>query len=186
MHRRIFLAILCGSAGLGGCARPVPRVPDAFAETNDPYLLAAGDRLRVIVYGQDNLSNVYGVDPSGRIAMPLIGPVAVSGSTIRDVEQRIEARLRAGYIREPKVSVDIDVYRPFYVLGEVNTAGQFPYVAGMTVQKAIAIAGGFSARAYRGRVELTRMVRGQSLTGEVPIDYPIKPGDTVVVRERWF
>jgi polysaccharide export outer membrane protein len=118
--------------------------------------------------------------------MPLIGAVPASGSTTRDLERAIEARLRAGFLREPRVSVEIDVFRPFFVLGEVTNAGQFPFVAGMTVQKAIAIAGGFSPRAFKHHVELTRVVKGQSITGEVPIDYPLKPGDTVVVRERWF
>lgn len=186
MFRVLLPLILSAALAAGGCATLQPRVPDAFAEANDPYLLAAGDRLRVIVFGQDNLSNVYGVDPSGRIAMPLIGAVPATGMTTRDLEKALESRLRNGFLRDPKVSVEIDVFRPFYVLGEVGTAGQFPFVAGMTVQKANAIAGGFSPRAYKGEVELTRIVKGQSITGVVPVDYPIKPGDTVVVRERWF
>jgi polysaccharide export outer membrane protein len=186
MSRALSILLVLAGLAVGGCATPVARVPDAFAEAGDPYLLAPGDRVRVIVFGQDNLSNIYGVDPSGRLSLPLIGAIPAQGSTTRDIERVIEGKLRAGFVREPKVSVEIDVFRPFYVLGEVTNAGQFPFVAGMTVQKAIAIAGGFAPRAYRHRVELTRIVNGQSLTGEVPIDYPIKPGDTVVVRERWF
>jgi polysaccharide biosynthesis/export protein len=185
MRRRQFLFVL-GSAALSGCATPT-RLPPGFSDSIDaPYTLASGDRLRVIVFGQDNLSNTYAVDGSGRISMPLIGLVPAGGLTTGQLERSIEGKLRNGFLREPRVSVEVEQYRPFYVLGEVTTSGQYAFVNGMTAQTAVAIAGGFSPRADRDIVTITRQVRGQLLSATVPVTYPVRPGDTVVVRERWF
>jgi polysaccharide export outer membrane protein len=170
----------------GACAPRYAASDYALAQENGPYRLASGDRLRVIVFGQDNLSNIYAVDGSGHISMPLIDPVEAQGRTTRQLEGAIEARLRAGYLREPKVSVEVDAYRPFFVLGEVTNSGQFPYVNGMTVQTAVAIAGGFTPRGQRSSAEVTRQVEGQLVTATVPITYPVQPGDTIVIKERWF
>jgi polysaccharide export outer membrane protein len=150
------------------------------------YTLDAGDRLRVVVFGQDGLSNTYTVDAGGNINMPLIGTLAVRGVTTQQVAQLITARLKQGYVREPHVSVEIETYRPFFILGEVNTPGQYPYVPNMTAEAAIATAGGFAPRASKSKVELTRNVPGQQIRGLVPLNYPLKPGDTIVVKERWF
>ena len=96
-------------------------------------------------------------------------------------------KLKAGYVREPKVTVEVDVYRPFFVLGEVTTSGQFPYVNGMTVQTAVAIAGGYTPRAAKDYAELTRQGSdGRLVTASVPITFPVRPGDTIVIKERWF
>ena len=114
-----------------------------------PYQLAAGDRLRVLVFGQESLSNSYAVDGAGNISMPLIGLVRVHGLTAEQAQTTIEARLRQGYLRDPRVSVEVEAFRPFFVLGEVGASGQYPYVNGMTVQNAIAIAGGFGPRGQR-------------------------------------
>lgn len=186
MPRALALALLGLHLAVAGCATSRPTIPDVYAEAKDPYLLGTGDRLRVIVYGQDGLSNVYGIDTTGRVSLPLLGPVQAAGLTLRDLEKRLEERLRAGYLREPKVSVEIDTYRPFFILGEVQSPGQFPYVPGMTIETAVAIAGGFTPRAFQQRAELTRMIDGQSVTGAVPTRYPIKPGDTIKIPERWF
>jgi polysaccharide export outer membrane protein len=170
----------------GACAPRYPASDYALAEPAGPYRLASGDRLRIIVFGQDNLSNIYAVDGAGRIAMPLINTIEAQGRTTQQLAQAIEAKLRGGYLREPKVSVEVDTYRPFFVLGEVTTSGQFPYVNGMTVQTAVAIAGGFTPRAYHGSVQLTRPVGNALTRGSVPITYPVQPGDTIVIKERWF
>jgi polysaccharide export outer membrane protein len=185
MSRHPVCLALAAALAMAGCA---PRVvaPEFAVETTTPYQLASGDRLRVIVFGQDNLSNVYDVDGSGRISMPLIGAVDVQGRTTQQLERAIEAKLRAGYLREPKVSVEVDAYRPFFVLGEVTNSGQFPFVNGMTVQTAVAIAGGFTPRGQRNYAEVTRLMDGQLVTGTVPITYPVRPGDTIVIKERWF
>lgn len=182
-----FLAGVIMSALLSGCALPGAYRPELYAAPpDDAYTLAAGDRLRVIVFGQDSLSNSYAVDGAGRIAMPLIGSVPVYGRDLPAVEQEIGARLRNGFVRDPRVSVEVEAFRPFFVLGEVTTAGQYPYVEGMTVQTAIAIAGGFNPRGYQGGADLTRVVNGVPVTGRVPLNTPVRPGDTIMVRERIF
>jgi polysaccharide export outer membrane protein len=172
---------------LSGCALPGAYHPELLAAYPDePYTLAAGDRLRVIVFGQDTLSNSYAVDGAGRISMPLIGTVPVYGHNLPGVEHEIAERLRNGFVRDPRVSVEVEAFRPFFVLGEVTTAGQYPYVEGMTVQTAIAIAGGFNPRGYQGGADLTRIVNGAPVTGRVPLNTLVRPGDTVMVRERIF
>ncbi|HEX8165132.1 MAG TPA: polysaccharide biosynthesis/export family protein [Beijerinckiaceae bacterium] len=186
MNRRTALILLGSTLALAGCATPY-RTEYTDIPTGSAYTLSSGDRLRIIVFGQDNLSNIYAVDGSGRISMPLIGVVPVAGQTTAQVEHAIEAKLKAGYVREPKVTVEVDVYRPFFVLGEVTTSGQYPYVNGMTVQTAVAIAGGYTSRAAKDYAEVTRQVGpGQLVTGTVPITYPVRPGDTIVIKERWF
>jgi protein involved in polysaccharide export with SLBB domain len=109
------------------------------------YTLDSGDRLRIVVFGQEGLTNSYAVDASGHIAMPLIGSVLARGATTDQLSRRIADKLRQGYIREPHVAVEIEAYRPFFILGEVTQPGQYPYVANMTVETAVAIAGGFRA-----------------------------------------
>lgn len=174
-------------AMLSGCALPGAYVPELLATaTDEPYTLASGDRLRIIVFGQDALSNTYSVDGSGHIAMPLIGLVPAAGRTTHALQHEIAARLRNGFIRDPRVSVEVEAFRPFFVMGEVVNAGQYPFAEGLTAQKAIAIAGGFSPRGYQGAVDLTREIAGYSVTGRVPLTQAIRPGDTITVRERIF
>jgi polysaccharide biosynthesis/export protein len=158
----------------------------AYAAAEQPYTLGPGDKLRVVVFGQDGISNTYIVDAGGNVSLPLIGSVAARGITTQQLSQRIAERLKQGYVREPHVTVEVESYRPFFILGEVTTPGQYPYVADMTVEKAIAIAGGFAPRASKDNVEITRSVPGQQFKGQVPLSYPVRPGDTVLVKERWF
>ena len=186
MRPRSLLIGLILAAGLGGCAAPRAVPPPLAAEFNEPYMLASGDRLRVNVFGQQNLSNTYAIEPDGAIAMPLVGRMKVDGKTSDQVRVAIESKLKAGFLRDPNVSVEIESYRPFFILGEVTQAGQYPYVAGMTAQNAVAIANGFSPRAVQDRVELTRRTGDRVFKAEVPLAYPIRPGDTITVQERWF
>ncbi len=153
---------------------------------NAPYTLSSGDRIRVIVFGQDAISNSYAVGGTGHIALPLAGDVAVGGLTTVEAEHMIEGRLRAGFLRDPHVSVEVEAFRPFFVLGEVTAPGQYPFVNGMTAQKAIAIAGGFTPRGYHNGVEITRNINGVPVTGTVPVTFPIRPGDTITADERFF
>ncbi len=184
MRRWINAFCLAITVALAGCA---PR-PNGYADfkADVPYTLASGDRLRVIVFGQDAISNTYAVNSSGNLSMPLIGSIRAQGLTTVALERGIESKLRDGFIREPKVSIEVDAYRPFFVLGEVTTAGQYPYIAGMTAETAIAVAGGFTPRANKYDVDLTRVVDGHPVTASVPVDQPVKPGDTIFVRERFF
>src|SRR5436305_11584694 len=163
-------------------AAPVP-LPVAY---DAAYRLDAGDRLRIVIYGQEGLTNTYSIDAGGSITVPLIGSVPARGRTPAGLAAEITARLRNGYIREPSVAVEIEAYRPFFILGEVAAPGQYPYVPNMSVESAVAIAGGFSPRARRDRVTLTHTDAGGSVRAVVPMGTPINPGDTVLVGERWF
>ncbi len=181
----VSVVLLAVAFGLAGCATRAN--PALFATNpNAAYRLGSGDRLRVIVFGQDSLSNSYAVDGSGNIFMPLIGIVPARGQTTASLARAIEVKLRRGYLRDPRVSVEVDAYRPFFVLGEVTTPGQYPYIHGMTAETAVAVAGGFTPRAYKGGVDLTRIIDGRPLSGRVPINEFVRPGDTIVVRERYF
>ena len=150
------------------------------------YTLDAGDKVRVMVFGQDTLSNSYTVDASGRITMPLIGAVSARGLTPTQLSGAIASQLKQSFIRDPSVAVEIEVYRPFFVLGEVTYPGQYPYVPNMTVENAIAIAGGFTPRASKNSVTVRRMAQGDPISHDRPLQYPLRPGDTVTVSERWF
>jgi polysaccharide export outer membrane protein len=162
--------------------------PYAAAPSNyqPAYTLDSGDRLRIVVFGQDGITNSYTVGADGSVNLPLIGSVPARGYTTQQLSKMISERLKQGYVREPHVSVEVDAYRPFFILGEVTTPGQYPYVANMTAETAIAIAGGFSPRANKRTVEITRSIPGQQMKGDVPLSYPLRPGDTIVVKERWF
>ena len=158
----------------------------APAASEPAYTLDAGDKLRIVVFGQDGISNTYIVDASGKVNMPLIGAVQARGLTNLQLSEAVAARLKQGFVREPHVTVEIETYRPFFILGEVTTPGQYPYVVNMTAETAVAIAGGFAPRASKKTVELTRKSGSQRIHTEVPLDYPVRPGDTIVVKERWF
>ncbi|MCJ2027196.1 polysaccharide biosynthesis/export family protein [Methylobacterium sp. J-067] len=190
MNRRALVFALGTSLALGGCLRPDFRTSELDAtgtgSISARYTLAAGDRLRVIVFGQDNLSNIYTVDGAGKIAMPLIGTVQVGGQTTGQAARAIEGKLSSGFVREPHVTVEMDAYRPFYILGEVTTSGQYAYVNGMTVETAVAIAAGFNPRAARDYAVLTRTTPSGLVSGIVPMTYAVRPGDTIVVKERFF
>jgi polysaccharide biosynthesis/export protein len=162
-----------------------PAAPTRVAYDSS-YRLDAGDKLRVVVYGQDGLTNSYAIDAGGSITMPLIGSVPARGRTPAGLASEITGRLRNGYIRDPSVAVEIESYRPFFILGEVAAPGQYPYVPNMTVESAVAIAGGFSPRAKRDQVTLTHTDSAGPARMVVPLGTPVSPGDTVLVSERWF
>jgi polysaccharide export outer membrane protein len=183
--------VLIAAAALTGCAAD-PQVKMADASVPDvvrtemisAYQIDSGDRLRVIVFGEPDLSNNFNVDQTGSISVPLIGAVAARGRTTDQVQGDIAARLRDGYLRSPDVSVEIDAYRPFFVMGEVKAGGQYPYVAGMSVLAAVAVAGGFTADADTRTVQVTRRMNGQIQTGRLSLADQLLPGDTIHVGER--
>jgi len=166
-------------------AQMVP-VRNVIPVDDGPYTLDAGDKLRIVVFGQDALSNSYQVDANGAVAMPLIGSVPARGLTTTQLANAIAGRLSQSFIRDPSVAVEVETYRPFFILGEVTYPGQYPYVAHMTVENAIAIAGGFTPRATKTAVTVTRKVQGVPARFSLPLNYPVRPGDTITVGERWF
>jgi polysaccharide export outer membrane protein len=167
-------------------SRPYAAYAAAPGVYQPPYTLDAGDKLRIVVFGQEGISSSYLVDAGGNVTLPLIGSVRARGLSTVQLAQSIAARLRQGYVRDPKVTAEVEVYRPFFILGEVTTPGQYPYSPNMTAETAVAIAGGFGPRASKSTVKVTRNAPGQQFSGDVPLNFPLRPGDTVVVKERWF
>ena len=161
-------------------------VPVAVTFEDGPYTLDSGDKLRIVVFGQDAISNNYIVDAQGQVSLPLIGTVEARGLTTAQLGSAIAGRLKSGFVRDPSVAVEIETYRPFFVLGEVTFPGQYPYVPNMTVENAIAIAGGFTPRAAKDKVTITRKIQGVPARTVLPLRSPIRPGDTVEISERWF
>lgn len=182
--RNLFAAICAAATLFSGCASYQP-TPAAFHEgLGGPYHLDSGDRVRITVFEETSLTNSYAVDQAGFLSVPLVGQLPARGQTTSQIQTALAARLANGFIRDPDVSVEVDQYRPFFIMGEVQSGGQYAYVPGMTVQSAIAAAGGFSTRANQGTVDITRQVSGQVITGRVVTSDPIVPGDTIYVRER--
>ena len=150
------------------------------------YRLGSGDRLRVIVFGEEDLSGEFEVDSVGVVSLPLIEPINTSNMTLAQLRTQIENQLKAGYLVEPRVSVEILNYRPFYITGEVGRPGEYPYVAGMNVLKAIAMAGGYTYRANTRRVLLTRADTNSEEEQKPTQQLLILPGDYIRVPERFF
>jgi polysaccharide export outer membrane protein len=167
-------------------APPVIAVALPAVEPELPYTVDTGDRLRIVVFGQEGLSNSYVVDAQGNLSLPLIGTIPARGQTTQAMSALIADRLRRGFIREPHVSIEIEIYRPFFILGEVVAPGQYPYVPHMTVETAVAIAGGYTPRAYRWDINLDRPAPGGTVRTKVPPLARVQPGDTIVIKERWF
>jgi polysaccharide export outer membrane protein len=157
-----------------------------LVEVKGPYALDTGDVVRVTVYGEAELTKTYRVDDGGAVSLPLVGAVKVRGLTTQMAAAAITAALADGYIRDPSVAVEIETYRPFFIQGAVKTAGQFSYVYGMTVRAAISTAGGFSDTADRTRAVVYRRQGNEMVKGVVKLDFPIYPGDTIVIAERWL
>lgn len=148
------------------------------------YRLGVGDRLSVNVYNEPDLSGEFDVSPTGTVNLPLIGVIKAEGLTSSEVEEAAEAKLAEGYLKSPSVSIEVLNYRPFYILGEVNAPGSYPYVNGMTILNAVALAGGFTYRASEGSVLLKRA--GAESEVSVDIDSLVLPGDVLTVEERFF
>jgi polysaccharide export outer membrane protein len=155
-------------------------------EPRGVYTLGGGDTIRVMVYGDETVTGTYKVDDAGTLSMPLVGQLYVSGMTTAETAAAIAAALANGYVRNPDVSVEIDVYRPFFIQGAVRNGGQFPYVSGMTIRAAVSTAGGYSDTANRQRATIFRKVGSQMQKSVVDLDFPIFPGDTIVIAERWL
>lgn len=165
---------------------PVSVTADEAEPDEGRYTLDSGDRLRIFVYGQPSLSRIYVVDQGGFITVPLIGAVKARGATTFDLERAIAGKLGVQYVKDPQVTVDIAQNRPFFILGEVRAAGQYPYMSGLTIKSAVAVAGGYSERANERKVQITRRKNGLVERMDVPDDFLVRPGDTIYVYERFL
>ena len=173
----------------GGAAMAVHTsgVPSGPADPKDlNYRLGSADKLRVIVFGETSLSGEFVISDSGEIAFPLIGNVHAAGLTVAQFQEALRTKLADGYLRDPRVSAEVENYRPFYILGEVQKPGEYPFTSGLTVLNAVATAGGFT---YRANTKLVT-IRHAGGTKELPVRLTatseVGPGDTIVIKERFF
>jgi protein involved in polysaccharide export with SLBB domain len=164
-------------ASVGSAAEP---------ENISGYKLGSGDKVRVTVFGHEDLSGEFDVDGSGNVSLPLIRNVKAEGMTVGQLEQAIAERLSPDYLINPRVSVEVLNYRPFYIYGEVTKPGSYPFVNGMTVVTAVAMAGGFTYRARTSKVRIIRADDPSRTPKDADKDAPVLPGDVIEVPERYF
>ncbi len=184
LFHRLCIALLLATGGCGGPGSELPPLPSAEGAA---YRLGPGDQVRIITFGEENLTGEFRVNDGGSIALPLIGAVPAAGLTSSGLESAVAAALRRGnLVHKPSVAVEIIAYRPIYVLGEVNKPGQYAYQPGMTVVTAVAVAGGFTYRAVDGYAAVVRSVEGKAVEGKASRQAFVQPGDVVTVFERRF
>ena len=171
---------------LAACAGQTASLPPLPAAQQGAYTLGAGDRVRLQVFGQDELSQEYLVGDSGVITVPLIGAVEAEGKTVAGLEDAVAGELRNGILVDPNVTAEIVAYRPFFILGETKSPGQYPYVPRMTVLSAVSMSGGFTFRAEEDAVSITRMVDGEMTEFRADPLALVQPGDVINVHERFF
>lgn len=150
------------------------------------YRLGIGDKIKLVVFGEADLSGTFEVNASGQIVLPLAGDVVAKGATMGELKDRIAGRLAQGYLRNPKVSVEVQTYRPIFVHGEVRNGGEFVYKNGIKLRDAIAAAGGYTYRANQGYVLLTREGALEEVRVNLPTSILVMPGDNIRVPERFF
>jgi polysaccharide export outer membrane protein len=193
MYRKVMLlfallvALLMGMRSLAWATEDV-RAPAAAvaAGPNSDYRLGVADQIQVNVYGEPTLSGSFPVNADGTVALPLVGNVQAAGKSAVELQETIRAALGDGYLKDPRVSVSVLTFRPFYILGEVNKPGEYPYATGLTVHKAVAIAGGFTYRADERRVYIKRSKDIEESRVPLTSDLMVQPGDTIRVSERYF
>jgi len=150
------------------------------------YRLGSSDKIRVITFGEESLSGEFIIGGSGKVAMPLIGEVQAAGLTIPEFQAEVETALKNGYLKDPRVSIEVLTYRPFYILGEVQKPGEYPYSTGLTVLKAVATANGFTYRANSKKVFIKRADSPEEEAFPLTSTTPVAPGDTIRIGERFF
>lgn len=181
-----FLGILLMSHSAAIAQSSGPAAPDLSQQPRgEAYRLGSGDKLRITVYNEEDVSGEYEVDSSGNVSLKMIGTLPAAGRTLPELTKAIEAKLLDGYLLNPRVAIDVLNYRPFYVLGEVNSPGSYPYVAGITVLKAIALAGGYTFRARTSKIEL---MHANAPDKPILVDQNtlLLPGDIIRIKERFF
>lgn len=180
----VLVVVLAALAGCGGPGSDLPSLP---VTDHASYGLGPGDQIRIITFGEDNLTGEFRVNDSGNIALPLVGAVHAAGLTSSELEAAVAEALRRGnLVHHPSVAVEVIAYRPIYVLGEVNKPGQYPYQPGMTVVTAVAVAGGFTYRAIEGYAAIVRTIGGEAVEGRASRQAFVQPGDVITIFERRF
>lgn len=149
---------------------------------DESYVLGPGDELNIVVYNHEDLSGLFTISESGAISLPLVGEIPAAGRTVDEVRQDYTKRLTNGYLIDPRVSVNISTYRPFFIIGGVNQPGAYPYQTGMTILHAIALAGGHSDLAIRSAAPM--LLRGGGVPEAVSVRTPVYPGDVIEIPAR--
>lgn len=184
---RLLAPVLLATSALSACAGPGANLPSLPPPTTSDYLLGPGDRVRIITFGDQQLTGEFRVNDSGDIAVPLLGNVRAQGLTSKQLEDSVAGALRrSGLFKTPSVSIEVVAYRPIFVLGEVNRPGQYPYQPGMTAVTAVAIAGGFTYRAVENVFSVVRTTTGRAIEGRAARQTFLEPGDVLTVYERYF
>jgi protein involved in polysaccharide export with SLBB domain len=181
MHRSVFVLFVL----IAGFAVSLPDAAVSQVALED-YRLGPGDRLKVTVFGHPQESGEFEIDGSGNLAYPLLGRVSARGKTVPELQEFVRVELDKKFIVDPRVSVEVLNYRPFYIYGEVNRAGSYPFVSGLTIRRAVAIAGGFTRRARREPVILIREREKGVKKIDSELDVPVLPGDIIEVSRRLF
>ena len=182
MVRTAFL-VMCLLLGFGGCSSDPPPAPPTAA---GQYRLGPGDKLNVVVFGNTELSGAYTIDPDGHADLPLLGTMTIGGMTLAQARELIRSRLDREFLVNPRVSVEIVSYRPYYILGEVNHPGNYPYSGDLTVAEAVAIAGGYTRRARSNDFLVTRRDHDHTASYTLSANDLVMPGDMIEVRRRSF
>ena len=177
------LAAAC--ADPGGYSTPSFATKPGAGSLDRTFRLGIGDKLKVTVFGEDNLSSQVEVNPSGAIAMPLIGEVPAKGKSLGELKELLGRRLGEGYLKNPRINVEVLNFRPIYVHGEAKSGGEFAYKNGITFRDAIAMAGGYTYRAQQGYLYIVRE-GGQEERLPLPSSLPVLPGDNIRIPERFF
>ncbi len=191
LSRRVALAgiVTAPMAGLVGCSGPGSGLPPVPSVDASIYTLGPGDQIRIITFGEQQLTGEFRVDAAGEIALPLVGDVHAGGLTPKQLEASVAQTLtRSKLYRNPSVSVEVIGYRPIFILGEVVRPGQYPYQPAMTVVTAVAVGGGFTYRAVKDRFSIVRTSNKQAETteGGAGRETFVQPGDVITVFERIF
>jgi polysaccharide biosynthesis/export protein len=192
----LFIVIILAASGIGAQfttpasaqARALPSAAptDNLADSADSYVLGPNDRVRLKVYGEPDIAGEYEIDSTGQVSIPLAGHVKAAGLTTKQLERSIRSALSKGIVRDPRVNVEIALYRPYYILGEVKKSGEYPYRLGLTVMDAVASAGGFTYRANENKVYLRRSGAGVEEIHALDAPVPVFPGDNIRIPERYF
>jgi polysaccharide export outer membrane protein len=187
IFRKSLLAIILAFLALGGCSGGMGSLPPLPVSEAPEYHLAPGDEVRVFVYGLEAASNTFTLNDEGVLTLPLVGPIRAEGLTVAGLETAIGNQLvERSIVNSPNVNVQPVSLRPFYIMGEVRSPGQYPYRHGLTVLSAISVAGGYTFRAQEDTVSITRIVNGERITGRADESTLVQPGDTIRVYEKWF